>query len=245
MKKFLNKVSIHPLFIIYIFIFILIGRFRFLIFYTLLLSIHELGHIVISLILKWNIESILILPFGCLIKFREKINRPLIEEFLISISGILFQYLFYIIFKDYTSYNYFPIINYFIIIFNLVPIHPLDGSKIVNVVLNYISNFYKSLNITIFISYFLLGIVSLYFLNNNRLILITFYFLIREVNRLNSSKNSIFNKFLLERYLNNFEFKRRKTISNIKNMKRDYVHLFFLNNKYKTEREVLKKIFNK
>ena len=61
----------------------------------LLIIIHELGHILISLIFKWNIDKIIILPFGGLTKYNEIINRPLIEEFLISVAGITFQIIFY------------------------------------------------------------------------------------------------------------------------------------------------------
>ena len=56
---------------------------------------HELGHILISLLFKWKIYKIIILPFGGLTKYNEIINRPLIEEFLVSISGILLQLIFF------------------------------------------------------------------------------------------------------------------------------------------------------
>lgn len=244
MKKYLNKIKIHPIFIIVVFVFTLIGRFEFILYYTLLILIHEIGHITISIIFKWNVESVVILPFGGLIKFRELINKPLIEEFLICISGIIFQFIFYILIKDYISYNYFSLINYFIIIFNLIPIYPLDGSKIINVFLNYITSFYNSLNITITLSYIFINLITLYFFDVNRIVYIVLFFLIKEVNKLNKDKKNIFNKFLLERYLNNFNFKKRKIIKNIKNMKKDYKHLFLNNNTYKTEREILKKMFD-
>ena len=107
MKNILNKIYIHPLFLITLFIFVSIGYFRFLIYFMVLIIVHELGHIMISLLFKWNIDKIIILPFGGLIKYNEIINRPLIEEFLIAISGIIFQYIFYLLVKDFIDYKYF------------------------------------------------------------------------------------------------------------------------------------------
>ena len=79
MKNILNKIYLHPIFIITIFVFILMGRFKFILYFMLLILVHELGHILISLIFKWNIDKIIILPFGGLTKYNQLINTPLIE----------------------------------------------------------------------------------------------------------------------------------------------------------------------
>ena len=161
MRNILNKIYIHPVFITTLLIFISIGEFRFITYFMLLILVHELGHIFVSLLFKWNIEKIIILPFGGLTKYNEMINRPLIEEFLVAISGIIFQLMFYNLTKGYIDYKYFGIVNYFIILFNLIPIYPLDGSKILNVSFNIITSFKKSLNLTITISYIFIIIFSL------------------------------------------------------------------------------------
>ena len=150
MKNILNKIYIHPLFLITLFIFVSIGYFRFLIYFMVLIIVHELGHIMISLLFKWNIDKIIILPFGGLTKYNEIINRPLIEEFLIAISGIIFQYIFYLLVKDFIDYKYFKTIHYFIILFNLIPIYPLDGSKILNIFFNIITSFKNSFQLNIY-----------------------------------------------------------------------------------------------
>ena len=52
-----------------------------------------------GVIFKWNIEKVILLPFGALTIFNEDLNRRMFEEFLIVIMGPLFQiiftYLFY------------------------------------------------------------------------------------------------------------------------------------------------------
>ena len=244
MKNILNKIYIHPLFIMTLFIFVSIGYFRFLIYFMVLIIVHELGHIIISLLFKWNIDKIIILPFGGLTKYNEIINRPLIEEFLIAISGIIFQYIFYLLVKDFIDYKYFKTIHYFIILFNLIPIYPLDGSKILNIFFNIITSFKNSLELTIIISYIFIIIFSLLFFNINKIIALILIFLLLEVNKLYKERKQIFNKFLLERYLNEFKFKRKKTIKNIDKMKKDYKHLFYIDGKYLTENYFLKKMFD-
>lgn len=244
MKIILNKIKIHPLYLIFILIFILIGRFRFIIFFTLLILIHEIGHIIMSILFRWDIDKIVILPFGAMIKYNELINRRLLEEFLIAISGVIFQYIFFLILKDIINYKYFSFINYFIIIFNLIPIYPLDGSKILNVIFNKITTFRNSILLTLIISYICILILSFIFFNINKLSVLIIYILFKETTKLYNEKEAIFNKFLLERNLYEFKFKHKKTINSVMKMKKDYKHLFKINNKYVTEKYYLKNKFD-
>ena len=244
MKTILNKIYFHPLFIIIVLIFILIGYFKFISYFMLLIIVHELGHILVSTLFKWNIDKIIVLPFGGLTKFNELINRPIIEEFLVAISGIVFQEIFFILIKDYINYEHFYLINYFVIIFNLIPIYPLDGSKILNVIFNIITSYKNSILLTCIVSYIFIIVLSFIFININRLVILVLIFLFIEVNRLYKSRKDLFNKFLLERYLNEFKFRHRKTINNVYKMKKDYRHLFYIDKKYITESYFLKKMFD-
>ena len=56
----------------------------------------------------------------------------------------------------------------------------------------------------------------------------------------------LFSKFLLERTLYSYFFKRRKIVygENLKKMMRDVSHLFYKNGTYYTEKEILKKMFD-
>ena len=183
-----------------------------------------------SILFRWDIDKIVILPFGAMIKYNELINRRLLEEFLIAISGVIFQYIFFLILKDIINYKYFSFINYFIIIFNLIPIYPLDGSKILNVIFNKITTFRNSILLTLIISYICILILS--------------FILFKETTKLYNEKEAIFNKFLLERNLYEFKFKHKKTINSVMKMKKDYKHLFKINNKYVTEKYYLKNKFD-
>ena len=69
---------------------------------------------------------------GALIKFDSNLNKPLKEEFIVAIMGVIFQTIFIYFFN-----NEYLVISYkIILIFNLIPIYPLDGAKIVNLLLN-------------------------------------------------------------------------------------------------------------
>ena len=69
-------------------------------------------------------------------------------------------------------------------------------------------------------------------------------FLFMEVNKYYKEKDLIFNKFLLERYLNNIKLKKEKIINNVNHMKKDYRHLFYIEKKYITESTFLRKMFD-
>ena len=244
MKNILNKIYIHPITLIILLIFILLGRFRLIIYFMLLIVVHELGHILLGIYFKWKINKVVILPFGCLTKFDIDINTRLIEEFIVSISGIIFQYIFYIIISKHITYYYFKHINYFIIFFNMLPIIPLDGSKLLNVILNKITNFYTSLYITNIISLIFIIITNIVLFKYNKLILIVNMFLLVETVKNIKKINYIFNKYLLERYMKKYAFKKYKKINNVYKMEKDYKHIFYIENKCISEYSFLLKMFD-
>ena len=244
MKNILNKIYIHPITLIILLIFILLGRFRLIIYFMLLIVVHELGHILLGIYFKWKISKVVILPFGCLTKFDIDINTRLIEEFIVSISGIIFQYIFYIIISKHITYYYFKHINYFIIFFNMLPIIPLDGSKLLNVILNKITNFYTSLYITNIISLIFIIITNIVLFKYNKLILIVNMFLLVETVKNIKKINYIFNKYLLERYMKKYAFKKYKKINNVYKMEKDYKHIFYIENKCISEYSFLLKMFD-
>jgi len=241
--KIISKVTIHPMCYIIALICVLIGYFKPFLIVTSIILIHELGHIIMALILKWNIEKIIILPVGGLTKFNECLNRPIIEEFLIAISGPIFQIIFYFLFKDKFDLFYY---HYLILAFNLIPVYPLDGSKILNLFFNKITNFKFSYLLTIKISYFIMiSIILLSVIYKNLLITCIFLILLVQLYKEYKKLNYIFNKFCLERYLNDIYFKHTKIIkgNNIYKMKRDYYHFFYINGKFIKEKSYLNKYF--
>lgn len=216
----------------------------------LIIFIHELGHIVMALIFHYKIKKINIYPFGGYTIFEHDINTPFVTDFMVFLGGILFQILFFLITKnliDNTSYTYNLIKNYnlSILIFNMIPITPLDGSKILNILLNKIFPFKKSHILTIYISYIFIVILLIFSIENLNLLLmifLLFFLIIKEHKR----HKYIFNAFLLERYIKDIKFKKIHFIKNmdVKYMKKYVRNIFIKNNRYIDEKEILQNKFS-
>lgn len=204
---------------------LLTGQIKELIGLLIIIITHEFGHYFMSRVFKWNIDKVYIYPFGGLIKYNEKIDKPFIQEFLITIMGPLNQIITYLIivllFKYNIINNYFYNIiknyHYSILLFNLIPIIPLDGSKLLNIFLNKIFNFR--------LSYVLLNIISIVILiflifNSNTSLLLVILFLIYKIYINLKNKSIIFNRFILEKYLYD-DYNKINYINHIKDMKRN------------------------
>ena len=120
-----------------------------------LIVFHELGHFLIAILFKIDVDKIYIYPFGGISKFNIPLNYSIFKELIILISGPIFQEimkcLLLIIMPRY--HQYIIIYHYGILIFNLLPIYPLDGGKFVQLILSIFIPYKRSLNIAIKISY--------------------------------------------------------------------------------------------
>lgn len=127
----------------------------------------------------------------------------------------------------------------------MLPIFPLDGSKIFNIIFNKFFAFKFSLYLTSLFSFLLIFILSLNKNFNLLLVLTLFFLFLKNIKEIKNIKY-VFNRFLLERRFKSFNFKKSRCIKikGVKMMKRDYYHLFFVKNKYMTEKEMLKKMFD-
>ena len=70
-------------------------------------------------------------------------------------------------------------------------------------------------------------------------------FIILELIKEIKKHNYYFNRFLLERYLYYPNYKKEKIIKNIQKMQKQTKHVFKIGNSYFTEREIMKKLFDK
>lgn len=235
MRNIYRKIHIHPF--LYFFSMVAIATAHFQEFYTfmLIIFIHECGHLTFALLFHWKIESVIFLPFGGMIKFNEKLNKPIYQEFFILIGGPVFQILFYQIYP--TIYHY-PLL-----IFNLLPIYPLDGSKFLFLFCNLTISYYKSYWLLFLSSYFTVILVIIYY-PSLYIVIFGSYLLFQNIKLLMDLTN-IFFKFLFERYQGQYSYYRKKLIKgkNLKKMKRSVKTIFFYNEGFYSEEEVLKEYF--
>lgn len=231
-----NIFKIHPLTYIIFLISFFTGHFKEILIFMTIILVHELGHILSAIFFKWKIKEIVMLPFGGITIFNEILNKPLIEEFIIAIMGPIFQLIFTLFFSSTLIKNY----SLIVLIINLFPIYPLDGSKILNIFFNKFFPFKLSHKLTNYLSFFLTMFLFFFSLLNHELIYVLFTILII-IKLKDEFKNHelIYEKFLYERYIYNLKFKKVKIIKNINNFYKEHYHYLKSDNKLVEEKNFL------
>lgn len=172
--------------------------------------VHELGHSYMAYRFRWRIKKITLLPFGGMAETEEYGNRPVREEILVTINGPL-QHLWLIggsflllqtpIWST-ADHKIFIFHNLTILLFNLLPILPLDGGRLLFSAHSYFFPFHKAYHITYFSSGILLSLLSLFALSIipfhlNLIVVIMFLWLHHYLEW--KQRHFIFLRFLIER----------------------------------------------
>lgn len=114
--------------------------------------LHEIGHLLMGIFLGLKPEKIELIPMGLAVSFKVNItdfnkkkkrgNVKVLKEIFIAIAGpavnllIIFIAIFFV--KNETLKNLLIYANLLIFIFNLLPIYPLDGGRILKGILHII-----------------------------------------------------------------------------------------------------------
>lgn len=185
----------------------------------LLVLLHELGHYTTAKFFKWRIEKIVLWLFGGVMIAEEHGSRPLHEEFLVILSGPFQHFVIYLMahflyMNEFLSLSIFQVIlfyNQVIFWFNLLPVWPLDGGKLLYIICCYLFPFRKSYDGTIVASLtFSVGIMIIYFILfpfTLSVLLITI-FLIFENRKEWKRRYYIFIRFLLNRTTDLYYFRK-------------------------------------
>ncbi|WP_406620706.1 M50 family metallopeptidase [Bacillus atrophaeus] len=147
MNKWLDlimRIHVHPFLWIIIGIGLVTGRIKEILCLLVIVLIHELGHAALAVFYSWRIKRVFLLPFGGAVEVEEHGNRSLKEEFAVIIAGPL-QHIWlqlaawilasFEIIEPHT-FEMFTFYNLTILFVNLLPIWPLDGGKIVFLLLS-------------------------------------------------------------------------------------------------------------
>ncbi|MFC0212589.1 M50 family metallopeptidase [Paenibacillus chartarius] len=131
-------IRLHPLFVVMLVLSVLTGYFLETITLFVIVFIHELGHASAARGFGWRIRQISLLPFGGVAEVEEHGNVPAKEELIVALAGPL-QHVWMIGFAwlmrsagvlEEAWWTYFIEANLMIALFNLLPILPLDGGKV-------------------------------------------------------------------------------------------------------------------
>ena len=224
---------------------ILTASYKYFIIISSLIVIHELGHFLTAKVLNLEIDKIYIYPLGGISRINMPLNISIYKELLVLIMGPLFQFLsYYILLFIFDDYELITRYHLGILLFNMLPIYSLDGGKLLNIILTCFLKYKVSYNLIIYISYSV-NIMLLFFNNKISINMILIYILLIIIIRKEQLKEkTIYNKFLLERYLNEYKYKKNKIVKNVNSFYRTKNNIVYDGKHYYDEKEILRKKYH-
>lgn len=186
---------------LFLLLFLITSQINIYILLMIFACIHELSHLLIGVLLGFKIQVIKITPVGLQVSFKikcEEYNKKILKgnslgvkkaiiaiagpttNFIICILLIILAKLGKVDFQN-TFYQNIVYVNILIGLFNLIPIYPLDGGRILNEILHIFIGLKKSYKCTYIISkvsIIILTVVSsiaILYLQNISIIIILVY----------------------------------------------------------------------
>lgn len=127
--------------------------------------LHELGHAVYALKKGINVKNITLHAFGGIAQIEKEQSNPK-DDFLFAVSGPFVSLILamgFFLFKDNIITKYLSVVNFTIFFFNMIPLFPLDGGRVLRAVVWKITKDYiKATNIVstlgVYLSLFLVAL---------------------------------------------------------------------------------------
>lgn len=246
--KFLPPIHIHPVLLIFIIISFLTGTFTELMTILMIVLIHELGHFTAAKLCGWRIRGIMLWVFGGVMETDENGTKPFHEEVLVTLAGPIQHVLIYFMLLFLSgSQAVLPTIldvayfyNTVLLLFNLLPIWPLDGGKLMFLIFSKKFPYRKAYDYVIIFSLCINMILILVLLLFGPFILsafLLFSFLLMENRKDWKQRYYVFMRFLLERYQGTTHFNRSHPIEVAHNtvlmdvfncFRRDKIHTIYV-----------------
>lgn len=153
--------------IIFLIIFYFTNQLRIYLIIMFFCILHEIGHLISGLILKMKLEKIEIMPFGLSISFYMDFNNSKIKDIIVALAGPTTSLVLAILCRDinlvYITTQEAVYSNLLILLFNLIPLYPLDGGRIIKGILNKklgVANSNRLINKISYITMIILTVIS-------------------------------------------------------------------------------------
>lgn len=149
------RLRLHPLFHFVLAFSVITGAFVEIITLFVIVLAHEMGHVGMAKALGWQVHEVHLLPFGGVAIVEDKGAVPVIEELAVAIAGPL-QHLWLIglawLMQEWGWWSmgwsqYVIQANLLIAMFNLLPMLPLDGGRIVQALLSLRLSYFQALQV--------------------------------------------------------------------------------------------------
>ncbi|WP_227936722.1 M50 family metallopeptidase [Alkalihalobacillus deserti] len=208
--------------------------------------IHEMGHAIAAHRFKWRIHKIELLPFGGVAEVEDVGNRPFHEELIVIVAGplqhiwmmLLSYVLVHFSFWTSTDHHLFIWHNIMILCFNLIPVLPLDGGRLVQLWCTYRFPYVEALKYSRWASGTVLAVMILLSANwfpyhLNLWVVLTFLVLMNYLEW--KQRYYRYMRFLMARRSSTYENHMRETIlvrdsiplrEAMKQIKRGHYHMF-------------------
>ncbi|MBP3504727.1 MAG: hypothetical protein J6K18_06320 [Bacilli bacterium] len=127
------KIKIHYSLIFLLILSLFTGSFFKIVGIILSILIHEFSHYIFLRLFKVDVKNLELSIIGGILEINDK-NISLSKRLVINFAGVISNLIIILLIKisGVKSLNYLLFYNLFIIIFNLIPIIPLDGFRILN-----------------------------------------------------------------------------------------------------------------
>ena len=137
--------------------------------------LHEICHLLMAYYFHFEIEKIEILPFGAYLSLSDFYFHPILHELCVVLAGPCSHLLIYLLIQSLTQdiyQDYLLSINMFVFLFNLLPIYPMDGGRVISLVLQSIMDLKKALYLSLKISVFVFCILAVCYVQINTIVII-------------------------------------------------------------------------
>ncbi|GGJ49317.1 site-2 protease family protein [Virgibacillus salexigens] len=207
----LPKIHLHPILLVFIIISFFTGTFMELAILLFIVFFHEMGHLLAARHFKWRIRKVMLWVFGGVMDTEEHGSKPLKEEMYVTCAGPFQHIIIYLGLLIVGTGDILPppvlelfyYYNTIILLFNLLPIWPLDGGKLLLLFLSSLLPYKKAYYSIIFgsmIASLILLSIQLFAFPFTLSSFFIFIFLFMENRTEWKQRYYAFMRFLLQRY---------------------------------------------